>query len=106
MFYTIPPLPVGSIRTTYWSVNRPTFRVTPQTVEAYWNRNILIGRYGTTTGRTLIVKDGDVQFVESPLDVTLNAADWYVLGGHDQTISESQAQDLIDAGYGALVENA
>ena len=106
VFYTIPPFPVGSIRTTYWSVNRPTFRVTPQTVEAYWNRNILIGRYGTTTGRTLIVKDGDVQFVESPLDVTLNAADWYVLGGHDQTISESQAQDLIDAGYGALVENA
>jgi hypothetical protein len=38
-----------------------------------------------------------------PYQNTLADADWYVLGGHTQEITDAQAQVLIDAGYGDYV---
>jgi hypothetical protein len=80
-----------------YRVNEPKFK-------DYWNTNVLLGRYGVDVGQTIIVKNGTVTFTDAPLDTELADADWYVLGGRDDRITEAQAQDLINAGYGSLVE--
>jgi hypothetical protein len=71
--------------------------------EAYTN-NILYGRYAIGRGRTLLYRAGTVVVTDSPLDTDLLAADWYILGGHDPALTETQANQLTNAGYGALVE--
>jgi hypothetical protein len=39
-----------------------------------------------------------------PYQNDLADADWYILGGHQQVITDAQAAVLIAAGYGAYVE--
>jgi hypothetical protein len=39
-----------------------------------------------------------------PYQDTLYDADWYILGGHTQVITDEQAAILIAAGYGDYVE--
>jgi hypothetical protein len=39
-----------------------------------------------------------------PYQDDLYNADWYVLGGHQQVITDAQAAVLIAAGYGDYVE--
>lgn len=55
-------------------------------------------------GVTLIVNGTQVTETLYPYQNTLADADWYILGGHNQEITDEQAQILIDAGYGAYVE--
>lgn len=55
-------------------------------------------------GVTLIVNGTTVTETLYPYQNTLADADWYILGGHNQEITDAQAQVLIDAGYGAYVE--
>ena len=55
-------------------------------------------------GVTLIVNGTTVTETLYPYQNTLADADWYILGGHNQEITDEQAQILIDAGYGAYVE--
>ena len=55
-------------------------------------------------GVTLIVNGTEVTETLYPYQNTLADADWYILGGHNQEITDAQAQILIDAGYGAYVE--
>ena len=55
-------------------------------------------------GVTLIVNGTEVTETLYPYQNTLADADWYILGGHNQEITDEQAQILIDAGYGAYVE--
>lgn len=55
-------------------------------------------------GVTLIVNGTQVTETLYPYQNTLADADWYILGGHNQEITDAQAQILIDAGYGAYVE--
>jgi hypothetical protein len=55
-------------------------------------------------GVTLIVNGTTVTETLYPYQNTLADADWYILGGHNQEITDAQAQILIDAGYGAYVE--
>jgi hypothetical protein len=50
-------------------------------------------------GVTLIVNGTSVSETLYPYQNTLADADWYVLGGHVESISIAQAQILIDAGY-------
>ena len=50
-------------------------------------------------GLTLIVNGTTVTESRTPYQDDLADADWYVLGGSVSTVSNSQAQILIDAGY-------
>lgn len=55
-------------------------------------------------GVTLIVNGSTVTATMYPYQDDLFDADWYVLGGHTQTITDAQAAVLIAAGYGDYVE--
>lgn len=50
-------------------------------------------------GVTLIVKDGLVEATLYPYQNTLADADFYILGGHNQIITDEQAAILIANGY-------
>ena len=54
-------------------------------------------------GQTLIVNGTQVTITLTPSQDDLAAASYYFLGGHEYTISDYQAQVLIDAGYGDWV---
>ena len=54
-------------------------------------------------GQTLIVNGTQVTLTLTPSQDDLAAASYYFLGGHEYTISDYQAQVLIDAGYGDWV---
>lgn len=54
-------------------------------------------------GVTLIVNGTTVTETLYPYQNDLADADWYVLGGHVQTITDAQAAILIAAGYGDYV---
>ena len=51
-------------------------------------------------GYTFIVNGTTVTVEQTPSQDTLAAADSYYLGGTESTISDSEAQIFIDAGYG------
>jgi hypothetical protein len=52
-------------------------------------------------GQTIIVNGTDVTLTLTPSQDDLAAASYYFLGGHEYTLSDYQAQVLIDAGYGS-----
>ena len=54
-------------------------------------------------GLTLIVNGSTVTATLYPYQDTLYDADWYILGGHTQEITDAQAAILIAAGYGDYV---
>ena len=54
-------------------------------------------------GLTLIVNGTTVEATLYPYQDTLYDADWYILGGHTQEITDAQAAILIAAGYGDYV---
>ena len=54
-------------------------------------------------GQTLIVNGTTVTITLTPSQDDLAAASYYFLGGHEYEISDTQAQVLIDAGYGDWV---
>lgn len=54
-------------------------------------------------GVTIIVKDGVIETTLYPYQNTLADADWYILGGHQQVITNEQAAFLIANGYGDYV---
>ena len=55
-------------------------------------------------GVTLIAKDGLVEETLYPYQNTLADADFYILGGHTQEITDEQAAVLIANGYEDYVE--
>ena len=55
-------------------------------------------------GVTLIVSWSTVEATLYPYQDTLFNADFYILGGHTQEITDEQAAILIAAGYGDYVE--
>ena len=55
-------------------------------------------------GVTLIVNGSSVEATMYPYQNTLADADWYILGGHTQEITDEQAAILIAEGYGDYVE--
>jgi hypothetical protein len=55
-------------------------------------------------GVTFIVNGSTVETTMYPYQNDLADADWYVLGGHQQEITDEQAAVLIAAGYGDYVE--
>jgi hypothetical protein len=55
-------------------------------------------------GVTFIVNGTTVTTTMYPYQNDLYDADWYVLGGHQQEITDEQAAVLIAAGYGDYVE--
>jgi len=54
-------------------------------------------------GQTLIVNGTTVTATLTPSQDDLAAASYYFLGGHEYTLSNTQAQVLINAGYGDYV---
>ena len=52
-------------------------------------------------GQTLIVNGTTVTATLTPSQDDLAAASYYFLGGHEYTLSDTQAQVLINAGYGS-----
>lgn len=74
--------------------------------EQTYTDNILVGRYGIDTGKTVIVKNGEVTITDYPYQDELEAADFYLLGGHNYQLTDAQAQTLINAGHSELVEIA
>ena len=55
-------------------------------------------------GVTFIVNGANVETTMYPYQNDLADADWYVLGGHQQEITDEQAAILIAAGWGDYVE--
>jgi hypothetical protein len=55
-------------------------------------------------GLTFIVNGSTVTTTLYPYQDDLYDADWYVLGGHQQQITDAQAAVLIAAGWGDYVE--
>jgi hypothetical protein len=55
-------------------------------------------------GVTLIYINGAIETTLYPYQNTLADADWYILGGHTQEITDEQAAILIAEGYGDYVE--
>ena len=55
-------------------------------------------------GVTFMVTGSTVETTLYPYQNDLADADWYVLGGHTQEITDEQAAVLIAAGYGDYVE--
>lgn len=74
--------------------------------EQTYTDNILMGRFGIDTGKTVIVKGGEVTITDYPYQDELEQADFYLLGGHHYQLTDEQAQVLINAGHGELVEIA
>jgi hypothetical protein len=97
------PLSVAVTATGAVTIN---YRLVDLSSGQVYTSNILLGRYSIESGNTLLYTGGVVTVTDSPLDTDLAAADWYVLGGHDRTLTASQVADLQSAGYGALVETA
>ena len=54
-------------------------------------------------GQSLLVTGTTVVMTQTPSQDDLAAASYYFLGGHEYTISDYQAQVLINAGYGDYV---
>ena len=54
-------------------------------------------------GVSLLVTGTVVTENQTPSQDDLAAADYYFLGGHEYTISDQQAQVLINAGYGSYL---
>jgi hypothetical protein len=54
-------------------------------------------------GVSLLVKGTVVTENMTPSQDDLADADYYFLGGHEYTVSDGQAQVLIDAGYGSYL---
>lgn len=84
-------IPEGNVNSVYGRL--AARRVTSST----WTgtRNMTdIGR-----GVTLIVNGTTVTESRYPYQDDLAAADYYYLGGHNYTISDAEAQILINAGY-------
>ena len=52
-------------------------------------------------GQTLIVNGTTVTITLTPSQDDLASASYYFLGGHEYTLSDTQAQVLINAGYGS-----
>ncbi len=57
-------------------------------------------------GVTLIYIDGGIETTLYPYQNTLADADWYILGGHTQLITDEQAVILTAEGYGDYVRPA
>ena len=104
VLFSAPATQIAATRRTFWNVNRPAYRIIQQTGDEVWTPQLPAARYGIPRASTLLFKDGAVTFKQSPLDVELRAADWYVIGGHDDLLTEAQAADLTTAGYGSLLE--
>lgn len=104
VLFSAPATQIAATRRTFWNVNRPAYRLIQQTGDEVWTLQLPAARYGIPRASTLLFKDGAVTFKQSPLDVELRAADWYVIGGHDDLLTEAQAADLTTAGYGSLLE--
>lgn len=54
-------------------------------------------------GVSLLVTGTVVTENQTPSQDDLAAADYYFLGGHEYTVSDQQAQVLINAGYGSYL---
>jgi len=54
-------------------------------------------------GVTLIVNGTNVEATRYPYQDDLSDASYYFLGGHTYTISDTQAEVLTNAGYGAYL---
>ena len=52
-------------------------------------------------GQTMIVNGTTVTLTLTPSQDDLAAASYYFLGGHEYTLSDTQAQVLTNAGYGS-----
>ena len=67
------------------------------------NGSIPISLTDVARGQTLIVNGTTVTLTLTPSQDDLAAASYYFLGGHEYTISDTQATVLINAGYGDYV---
>jgi hypothetical protein len=92
-----------------WNANHPW----PDKYSRIAGRAIVGGTYtgeinpyitDVARGVTLIVNGSSVEATLYPYQDDLYNADWYVLGGHTQEITDAQAAVLIAAGYGDYVE--
>lgn len=74
----------------------PSYRVARQ-ADRFWRRKL------DTVNLTLVLKDGRYSTVEEPTNEELDAADRFWLGGYDHLLSDTEALDLIAAGYGEFL---
>jgi hypothetical protein len=65
--------------------------------------NIPVSLTDIPRGVSLLVNGTTVTATQTPSQDDLAAASYYFLGGHEYTISDYQANVLINAGYGSYV---
>ena len=75
----------------------------PSRVEHSGEKHPLWGRMRLNYGVSLLKKDGLYRQVEGPTSEEATAADAYYIGGHIYTVTQGEADDLTDAGYGEWV---
>lgn len=72
----------------------------PPTIERPLGTDRLWSHFHFNVGQALLKKDGFYTLAEVVTDEDFAAADIGYLGGHVYEVSDSEARDLADAGYG------
>ena len=67
------------------------------------NGNITVSLTDIPRGVSLLINGTTVSAEQTPSQDDLAAASFYYLGGHEYTISDYEANILINAGYGSYV---
>ena len=67
------------------------------------NGNIPVSLTDIPRGVSLLINGTTVSAEQTPSQDDLAAASYYYLGGHEYTISDYEANILINAGYGSYV---
>ena len=93
-------------QTTFTGTGLPIYRFVDPHYEQVYTSVLPMSRYGIDTGQTIIFKDGVTTITDYPYQQTLEEADWYILGGRNYQLTQSQYNDLVNSGYGYLVEVA
>lgn len=78
------------------------FFTTPA-VREKWGRHRLFSRIGLDRGVTVLKNDGAYTQVSDPDPEDITAADAAYIGGRIYEISEDEADDLTEAGYGDYI---
>jgi len=75
----------------------------PSRVEHSGEKHPLWGRMRLNYGVSLLKKDGLYRQIEGPTSEEATAADVYYIGGHVYTVTQGEADELINAGYDTFV---
>ena len=84
----------------------PIYRLIPQTYEQVYTDNILMGRFGIDTGKTILINDNIVTITDYVYQQEFEEADYAFQGGRKYQLTQDQYDAFVNAGRADLVEVA